>query len=155
MMHFLDIDGLIIGAFLLLTLVIGLWAGRGGKDIREYALANRSFGTVALVLTFLATDIAGVSVVNGVAKIFSEGVIYVIAHAGLIVNLSIMAFVVAPRMAYFRDCMTLGDIMQSLYGAYSGILVGILSSCIIVSLLGMELFMLGVTSETVLGIKAS
>jgi Na+/proline symporter len=154
-MTYLSTDHLIVYAFLLITLVIGLRAGRGIKDIREYALANRSFGTVALVLTFLATDIAGVSVVNGAAKIFSEGIIYVVAHMGLIINFSIMAFVVAPCMVHFRECMTLGDIMRSIYGTYSGILVGILGFCIIVCLIGMELFILGIISETVLGIKAS
>jgi solute:Na+ symporter, SSS family len=154
-MHYFSLDYLIVYAFLLITLIIGLRAGRGIKDMREYALANKSFGTVALVLTFLATDIAGVSVVDGVARIFSEGIIYVVAHAGLIVNFSIMAFLVAPRMVHFRDCMTLGDIMQSLYGAYGGILTGILSSCIIASLMGMELFILGIISESVLNIGAS
>jgi Na+/proline symporter len=154
-MDYFSVDYLIVYAFLLITLVIGLRAGRGIKDMREYALANRSFGTAALVLTFLATDIAGVSVVNGTARIFSEGIIYVVAHAGLIVNFSLMAFVVAPRMAYFRKCMTLGDIMKSLYGTCSGVLAGMLSFCIIVSLLGMEFFILGIIFETVLGIKSS
>ena len=154
-MQYLSLDYMIVYAFLLITLAIGLWAGRGVKDMREYALANKSFGTVALTLTFLATDIGGASVVNGAARIFSDGIIYVVAHAGLIVNCSLMAFVVAPRMTYFRKYMTLGDIMRSLYGVYSGVLVGILSFCIIVSLLGMELFILGIIFETVLGIKSS
>jgi Na+/proline symporter len=154
-MNYFSADYLIVYVFLLITLVIGVRAGRGIKDVREYALANKSFGTVALVLTFLATDIAGVSVVDGAARIFSEGIIYVAAHAGLMVNFSIMAFMVAPHMTHFRTCMTLGDIMQSLYGAYIGVFAGMLSFCIIVSLLGMELFMLGIISETLLKIKAS
>lgn len=61
-MHYLSIDHLIIGAFLLITLIIGLRAGRGIKDIREYAIANKQFGTVALTITYLVTNIAGASV---------------------------------------------------------------------------------------------
>ncbi len=59
---------MIVYAFLLITLVIGLWAGRGVKDMREYALANRSFGTVALVLTFLATNTGIINVVDEIEK---------------------------------------------------------------------------------------
>ena len=40
-MNILSLDGLIVAAFLLITLVVGLRAGRGIKDIREYAIANR------------------------------------------------------------------------------------------------------------------
>ena len=155
-MQYLSVDYMIVYAFLLITLAIGLRAGRGIKDMREYALANQSFGTVALTLTYLATDIGGAAVLDcGVALAYSEGIIYAVVNSGLFINYSLMAFLVAPRMAYFRKYMTLGDIMQSLYGVYSGVLVGILSFCIIVSLLGMELFILGIIFETVLGIKSS
>ncbi len=58
-MHYLSIDHLIVGSFLLLTLLIGLRAGRGIKDIREYAIANKQFGTGALTLTLVATYIGG------------------------------------------------------------------------------------------------
>lgn len=63
-MHHLSIDYLIIGAFFLITLIIGLRAGRSIKDIREYAIANKMFGTGALVLTWLATDVAGETVLR-------------------------------------------------------------------------------------------
>ena len=154
-MHYLSLDYLIVYAFLLITLVVGLRAGRGIKDIREYALANRSFGTVALTLTYLATDIGGAFVINGVASAFSLGIIYAIANTGLIINYMLMAFVIAPRMARFKDCMTLGDVMKAMYGTHSGILVGIINFVIIGCLVGMELCVLGVICESVLGIKAS
>ncbi len=54
MPHIPILDQLIICAFLLITLIIGLQSGRGIKDIREYATANKMFGTGALVLTWLA-----------------------------------------------------------------------------------------------------
>jgi SSS family solute:Na+ symporter len=40
-MNYLSVDYLIVYAFLALTLIIGLRAGRGIKDIREYAIANK------------------------------------------------------------------------------------------------------------------
>lgn len=72
-MHYLSIDYLIIRAFLLITLIIGLRAGRGIKDIRKYAIANKVFGTIALTITYLATNIAGASVFQATGFIFDRG----------------------------------------------------------------------------------
>jgi Na+/proline symporter len=56
-MNYFGIDYLIVYGFLFITLIIGLRAGRGIRDIREYAVANKTFGTGALVLTLLATSL--------------------------------------------------------------------------------------------------
>jgi SSS family solute:Na+ symporter len=47
-MNYLSIDYLIVYAFLAITLFIGIRSGRGIKDIREYALANKVYGTLTL-----------------------------------------------------------------------------------------------------------
>ena len=155
-MHYLSLDYLIVYAFLLITLIIGLRAGRGIKDIKEYALANKSFGTVALTLTYLATDIGGAAILDwGVALMYSEGIIYALVNSGVIVSHMLIAFVIAPRMVRFNGCMTLGDVMKSMYGTYSGILVGIINLIIISCFTGMELVILGTICTSVLGIKAS
>jgi Na+/proline symporter len=62
--HYFSIDYLIVYAFLAITLFIGLRTGRGVKDIRDYADANKMLGTGTLILTWLATDIAGGSVLG-------------------------------------------------------------------------------------------
>ena len=54
-MDYLSIDYLIVYSFLLITLVVGLWASRGIKDIREYAIANKMYGKGVLTMTILAT----------------------------------------------------------------------------------------------------
>jgi Flp pilus assembly protein protease CpaA len=54
-MNFLSIDALIVYGFLLLTLLVGLWAGRGIKDIREYAIKNKMYATGVFTMTMLAT----------------------------------------------------------------------------------------------------
>ncbi|MEL6152882.1 MAG: sodium:solute symporter family protein, partial [Bacteroidota bacterium] len=70
-MHYLSVDYLIVYAFLLITLYIGLRAGRGIKDIREYAIANKTYGTGALVLTYLATDFGGGTLLGDTGGVFS------------------------------------------------------------------------------------
>jgi SSS family solute:Na+ symporter len=61
--------------FLAVTLMVGLWAGRGLKSLEEYAIANRVYGTGVLTLTFLATGIGGSSVIEVAANVFSDGII--------------------------------------------------------------------------------
>lgn len=71
----LGIDFLIISVFLLTTLLIGLRAGRDVRDIKAYATANKMFGTGALVLTWLATDIAGETVLDMTSSVRTVGII--------------------------------------------------------------------------------
>ena len=74
-MPYLSIDHLILVAFLLLTLIIGLRAGRGIKNMQGYATANKMFGTGALVLTWLATDVAGETVLDMANAVRGVGII--------------------------------------------------------------------------------
>ncbi|MEL6152881.1 MAG: sodium:solute symporter family protein, partial [Bacteroidota bacterium] len=148
-------DYLIVYAFLLVILVMGLRAGWNVKDIREYAIANKTFGTGALVLTLLATNIAGYSVLSDSASVFSDGIIMTITLFSVSISFCVVALLVAPKFAFFDDCITMGDLMDQFYGTSSGILAGILGLLNAVFLSGMELVVLGIICETLLGIRAS
>ncbi len=77
-MAYLSIDYLIVYTFLAITLLIGLRAGKGVKDFREYAIANKVYGTFTLTLTFLATNIGGASLLDGTAGVFANGIARII-----------------------------------------------------------------------------
>jgi Na+/proline symporter/signal transduction histidine kinase len=153
-MNYLSIDYLIVYAFLAITLFIGIRAGRGIKNIREYAIGNKTFSTSALVLTLLATNIAGASVIHGTTRIFSEGIIMTVALLGVSISFLITAVFIAPKAAHFDNCLTMGDLMKNFYGPYSGIIAGILGLLNAVLLAGMELHVLGIICESLLGIQA-
>lgn len=153
-MQYLTLDYLIVYAFLAITLMIGIRAGRGVKDIRDYIISNKSFGTGALVLAYLATNIAGATVFNGTAYMFSQGIIVLLALLGLIILYLTQALFIVPKVAYFKDCLTMGDLMETLYGRSSKIIAGILGTLTAISLAGMELILLGFISENLIGIKA-
>ncbi|MEL6152805.1 MAG: hypothetical protein AAFQ78_02145, partial [Bacteroidota bacterium] len=53
--NYFDIDHWIVYAFLAVILYVGLRVGRSVKDINDFAIAGKSYGTTTLVLTFLAT----------------------------------------------------------------------------------------------------
>jgi Na+/proline symporter len=126
-MRYFSIDCLIVYAFLLITLVIGLWTGRGIKDIREYANANRMFGTGALVLTWLATDIAGETVLDMTGAVRTVGIIQPLTvFGGVSISILVQALVFAPRFTQFNNCITMGDVMGELYKGPSQVMTGVL-----------------------------
>ncbi len=153
-MNYFSIDYLIVYASLLATLYIGLREGRDIKDLRDYAIANKVYGTSALLLTFLATNLGGGSTLEVVSCIFSDGVIMAVSLFGVAISLLFIAIFIAPKMQYFDHCITVGDVMGSLYGKGSKVITGILGTLYSLCMVGMELLMLGVVCELLLGIPA-
>jgi SSS family solute:Na+ symporter len=78
-MHYLSIDHITVYVFLLITLVVGLLAGRAIQDVKEYAIANRVYGTGVLTITFLATFIGGSTIIGTTGNVFRDGIIPIIA----------------------------------------------------------------------------
>ena len=154
-MDYFSIDYFIVFSFLILTLIIGLRAGRGIKDIREYALTNKIYGVGALVLTWLATNMSGASIINMAGLVFSDGIIVTIALLGLISSYFIIVAFCYRKIVYFKDCLTMGDVMAKLYGNNSALIASGLSFCSAICIVGMELSMLGVVCESLLGLKAT
>jgi SSS family solute:Na+ symporter len=77
-----------------------------------------------------------------------------LALSRLIVAFLIRVFFIAPKSAYFTNCMTMGDLMETLYDTKSKIISGILGFLTAISLAGMELSLLGVIGEKILNIPA-
>ncbi|MEL6413093.1 MAG: hypothetical protein AAFQ08_03135, partial [Bacteroidota bacterium] len=123
--NYWDLDHQIVYGFLLLTLLYGLYVGRNNKDIADYAIARKSYGTSTLVLTLLATQIGGFSTLGKVQSIFSDGLIMSAAAIGYPISYLFLAFFVAPRMERFEGCLTLGDVMGRLYGPTSKWVTGV------------------------------
>jgi Na+/proline symporter len=154
-MNYLSVDYLIVYAFLIITLVIGLRAGRGIKDIREYALANKMYGTGVLVLTFLATNIGGGSVMSGSREVFTNGIIMTVTSLGVVISLLFVAFFIAPNIVHFEDCITIGDVMGKLYGGASKVITGVLGVLYSICMTSMQLLALTIIGESLLGLKSA
>ena len=152
-MNYLSVDHLFVYAFLLITLYIGLRAGRGIKDIREYAIANKTYGTGALVLTYLATAIGGGILIDDTGCMFTYGLIAVLADSLLSLTFIVRAFFIAPKMVYFDGCLTMGDVMENLYGVPSKVISGTLGALNAVIIASMQLIVLGAIGEYLLEIR--
>lgn len=152
-MNYLSIDHLIVYAFLSIMFIVGLWAGQGVKNIREYATANKMFGTAALVLTYLATEVGGQGVINIAGEAGTTGIIIIVAFMSFPLAFLIQGIFIAPKMARFSQCMTMGDVMGTLYNDNVKIFVGILGFITCICCAGAELVILGIVFESFLGIS--
>jgi SSS family solute:Na+ symporter len=76
---------LTVGGFLIVNLLIGLWAGRGVKTIEDYAVGSRKWGTGALVMTYMATIIGAGSLFRESFETYKHGILITISFLGLLI----------------------------------------------------------------------
>jgi len=154
-MNYLSPDHLIVYAFLFVTLLIGIWAGRGIKDIRDYAIASKQFGTGALTVTLLATYIGGWHLVGFPSDVFADGLIQVLPEVvcGVVVCLLFIAWFIAPKLVHFKDCLTMGDLMLTFYGEYGQMITGVLGLVYNTTAVSIQILFFGYVCEP-LGINS-
>lgn len=116
----------VVGGFLLATLVLGLYAGRGIKDIKDYALGNTRFSTITLVLTLIVTATGGHDLINYPYNVYKFGIIAFSFWIGITIQSLLVALFIAPKVHIFKNCITIGDFVGQHYGKYAKILTGIL-----------------------------
>lgn len=112
-----NLDVIVIAAFLLGNLVLGMFSGRGIKNLKEYAVGNRDFSTAAIAATIIATWVSGSFFVINVSETYKQGLWHVSAVVAGIIDLIIMGFIFAPRMKEFFGRLSVADAMGELYGS--------------------------------------
>ena len=144
-MSYFSIDHLIVYAFLGITLFTGLRVGSSVKDIKEYAIGNKQFGTGALAITLLATYIGGWHILGFPNDVFADGLTHLIPElvCGVIICLLFIAWFIAPRLVQFNDSMTMGDLMRIFYGEYGQMITGGLGFIYNTSAIGIQIVFLG------------
>jgi Na+/proline symporter len=110
------IDYFIIITYLILTLLLGLWAGRNVKNIKDYAVGDRNFTTTTLVMTICATNISGTLVISSASEAYRIGIINMFAYAGLVFDGLLIGFIIAPRIRSFLGLISIGEVMKEIYG---------------------------------------
>ncbi|AWN81636.1 sodium:solute symporter family transporter [Candidatus Cardinium hertigii] len=118
-------------AFLLLTLVVGLYYSRKVTTFREYAVGNKQFATATLIATTLATGIGAPALVSVVEEIHSQGLCWVIVmplSAFSYWLIRPLAFRMGPFMQHFSIAETLGNV----YGSSLRIITALI--CILASI---------------------
>lgn len=146
---------IMLGLFLLVTLVVGLWAGRNVKNMKDYALANRQFGALVLTVTFIATYIDGNDAQILPARIFSGGLVEWISRPGTGLAFLLFGWLIAPKLYRFKGCLTLGEIAELLFSSNAQIITGLFGFLGSILWVSIQIMVFGPIGSSFLGVDES
>lgn len=127
-----------VWAFLLLTLVVGLYVSRGATTFREYAVGNKRFGTISLVATILATTFGGGSIIREVPNIYDQGIVWIAYIFGWIMKHYIINLL-ALRMGPFMQHLSMAETIGSVYGKYPRVIAALLATSLVVGAVAIQI----------------
>lgn len=120
-----NIDIAIVVGFLIVNLAVGLYFGRGVRNISDYALGGRNFSTGALVATIVSTWVSGSGFFIIISKVYSNGLSYLISDLGFLLSPIILSIIFIPRMESFLGKNSIAEAMGELYGKSVRIVIAI------------------------------
>lgn len=125
-------------AFLVLTLVVGLYVSRGTTTFREYAVGNKRFDTTSLVATVLATMFGGGALMRTVPDIYDQGIVCIVYVFGLVIN-SYIVNLLALRMGPFMQHLSMAETIGSVYGKYPRMIAALLATSLVVGVVAIQI----------------
>lgn len=141
----------IIVLYLVLILAVGLMAGRGITNLKDYAVGGKSFNSMIIFATLSATFIGGGFSMGNAEKVFLVGIANIVALWGFSFKEILVAAFIAPRMARYPDAISVGDIMEPHYGRGARIFSGIFGIALCAGILGAQVGAMGYIFNLFLG----
>jgi len=132
------IDNMIVVAYLIVILLLGILAGRSVNTFQDYAVAKRSYSTFVIFATMAASFIGGGFTIGNAEKAFLYGMVMSFALCGFSVKELIIAKYVAPQLGRFRHAISVGDIMHEGFGQKGRILTGIFAALVCMGIVGAQ-----------------
>ena len=139
----INTQSIIIFIYLIAVLLIGVWAGRGVKNMGDYAVAGRSFGTIAIFATLSASFIGGGFSMGNAEKVFLVGISNIVALWGFSLKEILVAKYIAPNIVNYPNAISVGDIMEPAYGKESRIFAGVFGVILSAGILGAQIGAIG------------
>jgi len=147
------IDLSIITLFLIANLIIGYLSSKKILSFEHFSVGHRSFSSFLIFCTLSATFIGGGYTIGNAGKVYSGGLIYSFALLGFSLKEILVASFIAPRMDKYRDCNSVGDIIEKTYGLNAKIFTGILSLIVCGGIMGAQVGALSAVINTTIPIN--
>lgn len=147
------IDSCVIIAYFALILSVGLWMGKSVKNMDDFSTGNRNYSAAFVFATLSASFIGGGFTMGLSEKVFSMGLVYVVALWGFSFKEIFIAKFIAPRMEPFKHAVSVGDIMGQLYGKHARLLTGLASAVVSAGIAGASFSALGYGMYVLTGIE--
>lgn len=146
------IDTILVYAFLLFILFVGIYKGRKITSMKEFAIGKKNYATPVMAATIFATLIGGASTIGMTEKAFTIGLVFILASMGKPIGKLLLARYIAPQIESYHHMITAGDMMQYFYGKPAKIVTGILGVLATTGYVGAQIIALSFMSQILMGI---
>ncbi|WP_291321206.1 sodium:solute symporter family protein, partial [Desulfonatronospira sp.] len=143
----------IILVYLAGVLIIGILAGRGIKNLSQFAVAGKAYGSMVIFATLSASFIGGGFSMGNAEKVFLFGIVNIVALWGFSLKEILVAGYIAPRMDRYRDAISVGDIMEVHYGKTAKVFSGLFGFILCAGILGAQIGAIGYITNVFLGFE--
>lgn len=134
----INIDLLIIGIFLMVTLAIGMYYSRGITTFRDYAVGNRKTSTMVLTTSLIATVYGAKALHVGFNDHYREG-FYAFKYLSGSVSVYLASRFLIVRMKEFVGHLSIAESMGSIYGPTVRTLTAILGIILSITILAAQI----------------
>lgn len=148
-----NIDYIIVIAYLVIIMGLGLYGSRGIKNLSQYAVAGRDYTAPVVFATLSAAFIGGGFTLGNAEKVFMWGIANIVALWGFSFKEILVAKYIAPRMQAHRDAISIGDIMVKSYGKSGRLVAGICGVLLCIGIIGAQVGAMGYIFETFLNVS--
>lgn len=147
------IDLLIIGLYLTFILAIGFYYGFRTKTMRAYSVADKNYSTPMMIATMVGATIGGGSTLGMSERVYKIGVLGFFAYIVFVIELSLIAYFIVPKIVKFKDALSPGDIMEQFYGKFGRVCTGIAAVFKCVAAIGGQIFAIGLLLQYFVGVS--
>jgi len=151
MLQYIDI--ILYVTFLLFNVIIGLWASKGVKTLKDFSIGSKDFSTATLTSTIVATWIGGGFMFYGLQNIYSNGFLFIIPMLGGNLCLLLTGKVLAVRMGEFLNSLSVAEAMGNLYGTKVRVITAISGVLGVIGYIAIQFQVIGKTLSFLLDIK--
>ena len=146
------LDYAIVILYFCVVLGNGLYMSRKVHCLSDYATGGRSYTAFAVFATLSSSFIGGGFTIGLAEKVFSLGLIYVVALWGFSFKEILIAHYIAPRMTRFRKAISVGGMMGMLYGQNVKVFTGVASVLVCAGIAGAQFAGLGYVLNVLMGV---
>lgn len=119
--------------YLLFTLGVGIYKGRGIKSFQDFAIGGNAFSNTALTATITATWLSAASIIGSIERIYKFGIVWLAIFLGGVLAIYIFRWF-TPRIIQFKGCLSVAEILGLWYGKPARVIGGI---CVVMHSIGM------------------
>lgn len=138
---------MVVAVYLVFCLLFGLYKNLNIQNIKEYTLGTRYFSTLAITATIIATDIGGSYALGAMENVYESGLLYGIPMLATVFAWIILVKVMAPNIDQFKGCLSISDVLASLYGEGARWITSIASILVSIGAVSIQVMVMGFLFE--------